>query len=146
VFSFPLAQDFKQRAQAAIPFPRAAIAAFVSRRLSLRVPPLGAFVSLGAVALGAGLMFANVAHERRAAAIAVAVAPPAIVAPVQAVALAPPKLEPKPDPIAAVATAAPSPEKTTERVDTMPTGAIGEAPKLKAKHKHHPKKAVDANP
>jgi hypothetical protein len=146
VFSFPLAQEFKQRAQSAIPFPRAVVAALVSRRLSLRIPPWGALVSLGAVALGAALMIANVAHERRAA--AVAVAPPAVVAPVQAVALASPKLDPKPDPIAAVATAAPAPaaEKTTERVDTTPTGAIAEPPKLKAKHKHHAKKAVDANP
>ena len=74
-------------------------------------------------------MIANVAHERRVAAETVAVAPPAIVAPVQAVALAPPKLEPKPDPDRRRCDGGADAEKTTERIDTTPTGSIADTPK-----------------
>ena len=150
MFSFSLAQDFKQRAQTALPFPRGLIAAIAARRVSLRMPPLGTFVSLGAVALGAALMFANFVHERRAAAAAVAAVfpppAPAVVPPVVAAAPAP-VVASTPDPIAAVAAApAPTPvaEKMVQRVDTTPLGAIAEPSKPK-KHKHHAKKA-DANP
>ena len=140
MLSFPLAQQFRARAQAALPSPRAALAALAARGIGLR----GAFVPLGAIAVGAALMTANIVHERRAAAVAAA---PAAAPTIQAVALVPPTVEPKPDPIAAVATApavAPTPEKAA--VDTMPTGAIADPVKPKLKHKHHPKKSVDANP
>jgi hypothetical protein len=139
VFSFKLAQEFKQRAQAAIPFPRGAVMA-AAPNLPGAHPRLGAYVSLGAIALGGALMIANIAHERRT--IAVAVAPPAKIkaAPeIKAVALEPPKIvAAKPDPIAVAMT--PAPEKMTARIDTMPVAAIRETPQIKPTRRHRRKK------
>ncbi len=138
MFSFDLAQEFKKRARAAILFPRSAAAAATAAPVA-HSTKFGAYASLAAIVLGGALMMANVAREHRAAAAVAAAtpAPPAI----EAVALAPPKADPpKVAPVAATPAPAPAPEKSTARIDTMPIGAISDTPKLKGKHKHHPKK------
>jgi hypothetical protein len=127
VFTLKLTDAFRRRAQAAIPFARDLVASAAPR---LRGARAGAFPPLGAIALGGALMIANIAHDRRAIPV-VAVPPAAAAAPIQAVALDPPK----------PAAPAPVAQKATLRIDTTPLAAIPEPAKQKPKHKRHARKA-----
>jgi hypothetical protein len=124
-----LGRKFKPRVLSAIGFVQRAAA---NAATALERPRVGVPAALGAVALGVVLMAANIAHDHRGADVAV------VPSPVKAfVAVAP-----KPDPISIAVAPSPTPvpEKSTARVDTTPTGAIAEAPPVKAKHKKHPRK------
>jgi hypothetical protein len=127
VFTLKLTDAFRRRAQAAIPLPRGLVAYAAPR---LRGAHAGAFLPLGAIALGGALMIANIAHDRRAIPV-VAVPPAATATPIQAVALDPPK--PAAPPLA--------PQKATLRIDTSPLAAIPEPAKQKPKRKRHSRKA-----
>jgi hypothetical protein len=121
VFTLKLIDAFRRRWQAAIP---------LSLGLVARRAHAGAYLPLGAIALGGALMVANIAHDRRAIPV-VAVPPAATPAPIQAVALDPPS--PAVRPLAA--------QKATLRIDTSPLAAIPEPVKPKPKRKRHPRKA-----
>ena len=109
---------------------------------------LGAYAALGAIALGAAMLMANIARERNAAPVAAAQAATPAVASAPVVA---PAAKPAATPVAVAPSATPAPaaapEKSVAKIDTTPLGAIAKPAPAKPRHKHGKKpKEVDGNP
>ena len=151
MFNFRIAQQFKRRAAGMIAQSRrGAIPRSAAMDPTFDNSRFGAYAAVGAVALGAVMLMANIAHNRSATLPAASVANVSDTS-YGSIAVKP-LAAPQPDPTPiAVAPATPVPlpvaaaEKSPARVDTSPTGAIASTPAAHPKRKPHPKKPKDVD-